>query len=114
MKTYLLIMAFSLVLSSCAWADDGSAQLYKAHCAACHGDDGKGNTPEGKKLNTPDLFSSHTQGKPDTELAQIITDGKDKMPEFGGKLTKTQITNLVNYIRRFKPTAPAPQMFGAI
>ena len=38
-----------LVLSSGpAKSDDKSAAVYKQKCAACHGPDGKGDTPAGK------------------------------------------------------------------
>ena len=111
---YLLIAALAFVFSTCVWADDGSAVIYKRQCARCHGENGKGDTQEGKKLKTPDLGSAEVQNKSDAELAKIITDGKGKMPKFGSKLTKVQISDLVTYIRRFKQPAPAPQMFGSI
>jgi mono/diheme cytochrome c family protein len=110
MKNYLLITALAFVLSTCVWADD-SPEMYKRQCASCHGEDGKGETPEGKKLKTPDLGSDAVQNKSDAELAKIIADGKGEMPKFGGKITKDQINALVKYIRRFKHVvAPAPQM----
>jgi mono/diheme cytochrome c family protein len=113
MKKYLLIVTFAFLFSTCVRADD-ALQIYKHQCAACHGENGKGDTPEGKRLKTPDLGSAEVQNKSDAELAKIVADGKGKMPKFGGKLTKDQINDLVASIRRFKPVAPAVQMFGSI
>jgi mono/diheme cytochrome c family protein len=111
MKKYLLVTALAFVLSTCVWADDSPEQMYKRQCASCHGEDGKGETPEGKKLKTPDLGAAAVQNKSDAELAKIIADGKGEMPKFGGKLTKDQIRDLVTYIRKFKHiVAPAPMM----
>jgi mono/diheme cytochrome c family protein len=114
MKNCLLIATLAFTFSTCVLAEDSSTQIYKGRCVTCHGEDGKGNAPEGKKLKTPDLGATDVQNKSDAELAKIISDGKGKMPKFGGKLTKDQIRDLVTYIRKFKPVAPAIQMFGAI
>jgi cytochrome c6 len=106
------LLAFAL-LSTCAAAADNIGDIYTKRCASCHGVDGKGNTEKGKKLQVPDLGSSDIQNKTDPELEKLITNGKGKMPSFGGKLSKEEIGNLVQYIRRFKLPAPAPQMFGS-
>ena len=37
----------------------------------------------------------------DTELTEIITKGKNKMPGYGKSLKPEQITDLVGYIRNF-------------
>jgi mono/diheme cytochrome c family protein len=38
----------------------------------------------------------------DTELADIITNGKNKMPKYGTSLKAEDIKGLVGYIRTFK------------
>ena len=65
----------------------------------CHGADGKGDVPMGKKFGLKDLGSAEVQGQTDAQLNDMIAKGKDKMPGYEGKLTKEQITGLVGYIR---------------
>lgn len=79
-------------------AQDGPT-LYKTKCAMCHGADGKGETPMGKKLNIRDLSSPEVQKQTDPELTTIISKGKGKMPAFEGKLTAEQIGQVLAHIR---------------
>ena len=79
-------------------AQDGPT-LYKTKCAMCHGADGKGETPMGKKLNIRDLGSPEVQKQADAELTTIISKGKGKMPPFEGKLTAEQIGQVLAHIR---------------
>jgi len=76
-----------------------AADSYKAKCAMCHGADGKGDVPMGKKFGLKDLASPDVQSKTDAQINEMITKGKDKMPAYAGKLTAEQITGLVGYIR---------------
>jgi cytochrome c6 len=96
----LVAIAFAAVIlgSSRLMAQDGTT-LYKAKCAMCHGPDGKGDTPMGKKLKIRDLTSPEVQKQTDAELTAIITHGKGKMMPFGAKLTPEQIGQLVDHIR---------------
>ena len=73
--------------------------LFKTKCAACHGPDGKGEVPMGKKLGARNLSSTEVQGQSDAQLTDVVTKGKSKMPAYDGKLTKEQIGELVAYIR---------------
>ena len=83
-------------------ADDPGATLFKAKCAMCHGQDATGNTPMGKNLKIRDLTSADVQKQTDAELDAVITKGKNKMPEYGTKLTKEQISDLEKYVRSLK------------
>ena len=77
---------------------DGTA-LFKAKCAMCHGPDGSGQTPMGRKLNVRDLRSAEVQKQSDADLTQLIGRGKGKMPAFGKSLSEDQIKSLVAHIR---------------
>jgi mono/diheme cytochrome c family protein len=68
----------------------------------CHGPDGSGNTPMGKKLGTHDFASPEVQKQTDAQLTEAITKGKNKMPPYAGKLSDEQVKQLVAYIRTFK------------
>jgi cytochrome c551 len=101
MKLVLCVFAFAMIFSTWSLADEG-ADIFKSKCAACHGADGKGNTGMGKSLKLRDLSSADVQKQSDTELTNIITNGKDKMPKYDGKLTKDQINDVVKYLRTLK------------
>jgi mono/diheme cytochrome c family protein len=66
----------------------------------CHGADGKGDTPMGKKLGLRDLASPEVQKMSDDELTGIITKGKNKMPAYENKMSAAQIKDVVTYIRQ--------------
>jgi mono/diheme cytochrome c family protein len=78
-----------------------AASLYKAKCALCHGADGKGDTPIGKKMGLRDFASPEVQKMSDTELITTVAKGKNKMPAYEQKLSNAEIKDLVAYIRRF-------------
>jgi cytochrome c6 len=81
-------------------APGGVPQTFKAKCQMCHGPDGSGNTPAGKKFGAKDLKSSEVQKNTDAELTAMINKGKDKMPAYGTKLQSSEIKELVAYIRQ--------------
>jgi len=83
-------------------AADTTADLYKSKCAACHGVNGSGDTPAGKKLEVRDLRSADVQKQSDAELNAVIANGKKKMPAYSDKLSAQQIQDLVKYIRNLK------------
>lgn len=98
----ILLLAFSAALltslSVPAVADDVK-DLYKTKCAACHGADGKGETPAGKKFSAHDFHSADVQKQTDPELIEILRSGKNKMPAYKAKLSDDQIKDLVKYVR---------------
>jgi mono/diheme cytochrome c family protein len=92
----LLVLLFGTV----AFAETG-AETYRAHCSACHGVHGDGDTMLGRNLKLRPLGSAEVQAQMDAELAEIIAKGKGKnrMPAFERKLSKEQIADLVKFIR---------------
>lgn len=82
-----------------AYPQGAGAMLYKTKCAACHGADGKGETPMGKANKLRDLASEDVQKKSDADLTATITAGKNKMPAYGKSLSIDQIQGLVGYVR---------------
>lgn len=98
-KSVLLILV--VALAPIAFAADGAA-IYKAKCASCHGADGKGQSPMGKKMNLRDLGSPEVQKQTDKELYDWTADGKGKMPAYKDKLSADEIKALVAHMRTFK------------
>lgn len=101
-RASLVVFAVAFAFSTWSVAADTAADLFKTKCAACHGATGAGDTAMGKNLKLRDLGSADVQKQSDEELANIITNGKNKMPKYEGKLTKEQIADLVKYIRTLK------------
>jgi len=92
------VLASTLFLASSARGQSAMA-TYKAKCAGCHGADGRGNTAPGKALGAHDFGSDDVNKKSDTDLATIITAGKNKMPAYGKSLKEAGIKDLVAYVR---------------
>jgi mono/diheme cytochrome c family protein len=80
-------------------------ELFTKNCAPCHGKDGKGNTPAGKKAGAKDLTISKTTR---AEIEKQITDGKidpkrkTNMPAFGEKVSKEEIRTLTDFVIAFR------------
>ena len=103
MQVFASVIAIAVVfgLSLSAQAQNASETLYKSKCATCHGADGTGSAI-GTKMGAHDLAVALVQGMSDTELTDIITNGKNKMPKYGASLKPEDIKGLVAYIRSFK------------
>jgi cytochrome c6 len=84
-----------------AAADDAGKMTFEANCSVCHGEDGSGDTPIGMSLEIPDLRSDEVQKLSDAELIALVTNGKDPMPSFKGKLTADEIKGVIAYVRTF-------------
>lgn len=100
---FMLVAGYGVVL----YAAQGGhpSDLFKQYCAKCHGEDGRAETPKGKKLMARNFTDGEFQaGKTDAQLVKTVTNGDEDMPPFGKKLTKEQIESLVkNDVRGFAP-----------
>ena len=102
----VLTAAFSLMTVQGELADStanisaAAKSTFQAKCAMCHGPDGAGSEI-GKTMHVPDFRSSEIQKTADSELAEVIANGKNGMPPFKGSLNAGQIHDLVAYIRTF-------------
>jgi len=93
-----LVVALVALSGAPAKADDAAA-VFKSKCVMCHAADGSGSSPAGKAMNVPDLRSPDIQKMSDADLAGAITNGKNKMPAYKGKLSDDDIKGLVSVIR---------------
>ncbi len=85
------------------------AENWENHCTKCHGDDGKGQTKAGKKLQVKDYTDAKVQAEmKDEEMIKVITEGvndkagKEKMKAYKDELSSDEIKELVAHIRKFK------------
>ena len=99
MKRILMLVLFPLSFAALAAAENPGKAVFASKCALCHGPDGKGNTSIGKSLQIADLHSADVQKLTDDDLKTVITNGKNKMPPFKGKLTGEQTLQVISYIR---------------
>ncbi len=79
-------------------------RIYSAHCADCHGEDGRGNGSQQRveySLQSILKVPSQPGNKllSDGELYWKITHGIGKMPSFAGILTDRERWLMVNHIR---------------
>jgi len=100
MKLTSGLLILVMALAPVAFAADGAA-VYKSKCATCHGADGKGQTPMGKKMGLRDLGSPDVQKQTDKQLYDWTAVGKGKMPGYKDKLTDEEIKALVAHMRAF-------------
>lgn len=102
-QLYVVLVAVLFNLSTGSlWAQSAGETLFKSKCAVCHGADGKGEVPMGKKLGARNLGSPEVQAQSDAQLSAVLTKGQNKMPAYGEKLTGDQINDLIKYIRSLK------------
>jgi len=110
MKTRLLLTT-SLVLLAAPVLGLAApvAENWDNHCTKCHGDDGKGQTKAGKKLQLRDYTDAKVQAEmKDEDMIKAITDGisdkagKEKMKAYKDELSADEIKALVAHIRKFK------------
>ena len=92
---------FMTPATAAAEASGGFEQrsVYNTNCASCHGRDGHSNTAKGRELDADDLTTGKVKGMSAATMARIIRNGKGDMPGFGKRLSATQITALVKFVK---------------
>ena len=73
--------------------------LYRKHCAGCHGPEGKG---DGYRLLGPgpaNLTSPSTKKKSDAVLLKTIHEGKPNMPSWQLQLSEQDSRDVLAYVR---------------
>jgi len=100
-----LVLLFGAALGYAAPASENWENL----CTKCHGDDGKGQTKAGRKLQLKDYTDAKVQAEmKDDDMIKVITEGvtdkagKEKMKAFKADLTAEEIKDLVAYVRKMK------------
>ena len=101
----ILFFVTAIVASSVAASAADGQQLFLNSCVACHGADGKGLTPAGKKLGAKDLTQSTLgDGEIEKQIATGDKDakGKSRMPAFGALLSPEDTAALVAYVKSLR------------
>lgn len=102
----LLILGVLLLAGRMAAAE--GRIVYENNCAACHGLDGRGKTPQGRKIKAGNLQESRLT---DEEILRRIREGaRNKngvkvMPAFGQELKAEDIDAVLVVVKAFRPPA---------
>lgn len=72
-------------------------ELYRVHCAGCHGASGRPVLP-----GTPDFSRPTGLLKPDLALLSAIRAGRGAMPAYQGQLRDREILDVVAYMRTMR------------
>lgn len=110
MKTIRLLSIGVALAAAVSLGAATAAENWENHCASCHGEDGKAQTKQGKKLKIRDYTDAAVQAelKDDAMLKVIlegyIENGKERMKGFKDELEnpEQEAKDLVDYIRKLK------------
>lgn len=121
---FLTFLAYSIILPGAAGAQTiaEGKKLYASYCAACHGDQGKGDGVAARSL--PVKPADHTDGAvmnqlSDKFLTDIIAKGGSAvnksgfMPAWGSSLNNKQVSDIVAYVRSLAVPAYKAEKAGA-
>lgn len=101
-----IALASSLTVANAAISQEEVAYLFNKECASCHGKDGRGRTPVGRKNGAKDLKESKVS---DADIEKQILEGKKgkdggyTMPSFKEKLDAEEIKALITFVKKFRP-----------
>ena len=77
------------------------AYLYEINCVVCHGKEGRGDGPVGRKFDPSpvDLNKDYTQSQADGQLFFTLTRGRVAMPFYRDALSQQERWDVINYLR---------------
>ncbi|MFZ4803518.1 MAG: c-type cytochrome [Synechococcus lacustris] len=98
----LLAICFALLFGSApAFAADlaNGAKVFSNNCAACH--IGGGNVVNGErtlKASALEAYLANYSAGHEAAIAYQVTNGKNAMPAFGGKLSEADIADVAAFV----------------
>lgn len=92
----VLTIALSTLVSQVSAADlQAGEQVFSANCSACHAGGNNAIMPE-KTLKKDDLDKNGMNSF--QAITTQVTNGKNAMPAFGGRLAEEDIQNVAHYV----------------
>lgn len=110
MRTTTKIAVASLALAFATGAAYAATaqENWENSCASCHGEDGKAQTKQGKKLKIRDYTTAETQAElKDDAMLDAILNGvkegsKERMKGYKDEISEQEAKDLVAFIRSLK------------
>ena len=90
-------LAFGIVAPAFAGDIAAGEQVFNANCAACHAGGQNVIMPE-KTLEKEALTNFLAGGMNEKSVMTQVTNGKNAMPAFGGRLSDEDIANVASYV----------------
>jgi cytochrome c6 len=76
---------------------EAGAQIFSGNCAACHA--GGNNVIQNEKTLRKEALEAYLDGGlKEASIVAQITNGKNAMPAFGGRLDDEEISNVAAYV----------------
>jgi cytochrome c6 len=91
---FAALVATTLPASGHAADINKGAELYRLHCAACHGGDGRPLMPGATDFSRPSSLL-----KPDLALLGVMRAGKGAMPAYQGQLRDREMLDIIAHLR---------------
>jgi mono/diheme cytochrome c family protein len=98
-------LAAAVIVNPVAASDESIARgkyFYEINCFVCHGTQGRGDGPVGRKFieKAPvDLNDAYTQDQSDGQLFFTLTRGRVKMPFYRDALSPSERWDVINYVK---------------
>ncbi|ABS26606.1 cytochrome c [Anaeromyxobacter sp. Fw109-5] len=96
MKRIVVALAVLFAATAASAEAAAPAEIFAKRCAACHGKEGKGDTPMAQKLGAKDISALKAS---EAEIAEVIANGKGKMTSFKGKMTDEEIKSVAKFVK---------------
>lgn len=107
-RTLRILLPLALPLFALSTRAAPASENWENSCASCHGEDGKAQTKQGKKLKIRDYTDAAVQAKfKDDEMLKAILEGvtengKERMKGFKDEFSEAEAKDLVAFIRKMK------------
>ncbi len=103
----IAIATLALAATTTALTAADATATWEKQCKACHGADGKGQTPMGKKLSLKDFTdaafqASFTDAQATKAIKEGVKDGDKTKMKAAEDVTDADIKDLVAKVRAFK------------
>ena len=103
----MLLTTLALAATTAALSAADAAATWDKQCKACHGVDGKGQTPMGKKLSLKDFTdpafqANFTDAQATKAIKEGVKDGEKIRMKAAEGLSDEEMKALVTYVRAFK------------